>query len=90
MTINVSYSPSILLTISLVGVITRSISVAADAAVLFFTLQATWSIIKANSDIKAQITLTSTLVQNGNPIDWPVYLMTDVEYHLGSLQFGYG
>ena len=53
----------------IVGVITRSIAVAADAAVLFFTLLTTYSTYKGGGEIRASTKLTTALVQNG------IYLM---------------
>lgn len=47
-------------------VITRSISVTADAMVLIFTLIATWSIFRTGAEARAQTTLTSMLLKNGD------------------------
>ena len=54
-------------------VITRAISVAADAAVLFFTLSTTKDILKVSEDSRRQATLTSTLLKNGTSVIVIVY-----------------
>ena len=55
-----------------VGVITRSVSVAADAAVLIITLICTWDIIKGSAETGMKNTLTTKLLYNGasTPIYW--------------------
>ena len=53
---------------SVVGVITRSISVAADASVLWFTLAVTWGFLKEDSEARAQSALTSLLLKNGKSL----------------------
>ena len=50
---------------NLVPVITRLISVANDVAVLYFTLSATWGILRTRFEIRASAPLTSMLVKNG-------------------------
>ena len=50
---------------STVGVITRAISVAADAAILLFTFLGTRSIFELSAEHRAQTTLMSMLLRNG-------------------------
>ncbi|KAK7676582.1 hypothetical protein QCA50_020458 [Cerrena zonata] len=52
--------------VSSVGIITRTISVAAYAAVLIFTISAIWSVLRVNLELKTQTTLTSLLLYNGS------------------------
>ena len=47
------------------GIVTRAISVAADAAMLLFTFLATRSIFEVNAEHRAQTTLMSMLLRNG-------------------------
>ena len=47
------------------GVITRAISVAADAAILLFTFLATRSIFELSPEHRGQTTLMSMLLRNG-------------------------
>ena len=51
----------------LVGVITRAVSVAADAAVLVVTLQKTFHIFKMDGDVRSSSKVMSTLAYNGKP-----------------------
>ena len=51
----------------LVGVITRAVSVAADAAVLAVTLQKTFHIFKMDGDVRSSSKVMSTLAYNGKP-----------------------
>ena len=53
--------------------ITRAISVAADAAVLFFTLSTTKDILKVSEDSRRQAMLTSTLLKTGTSVIVIVY-----------------
>ena len=48
-----------------VPVITRAISVAADAAILLFTFLATRSIFELNAEHRGHTTLMSMLLRNG-------------------------
>ena len=48
-----------------VPVITRAISVAADAAILLFTFLATRSVFELSAEHRAQTTLMSMLLRNG-------------------------
>ena len=57
-----------LMNVPAVGIITRSVSVAADAAVLFFTLSTTWTILRQNRNVGSQNSLLSSLTRNGK---WP-------------------
>ena len=50
------------------GVITRAISVAADAAILLFTFLVTRSILKISTEHRAQSTLMSMLIRNGQSL----------------------
>ena len=50
---------------STVGVITRAISVAADAAILLFTFLATRSIFELSVEHRGETTLMSMLLRNG-------------------------
>ena len=71
-------------------VITRAISVAADAAVLFFTLSTTKDILKVSEDSRRQATLTSTLLKNGTLLIAIVFVdyLTKHHYSLtGAFQF---
>lgn len=54
--------------ISIVGIITRSISVASDAAVLFYTISVTWGIVRIGSNAGTSTTLASALLRNGECI----------------------
>ena len=51
-----------------VGVITRVISVAADVAVLVFTLWKTFHIFKMDEETRVTMRITTTLAYNGNKI----------------------
>ena len=48
-----------------VGVITRAISIAADAAILLVTFLATRSIFELSAEHRGQTTLMSMLLKNG-------------------------
>lgn len=55
---------------NLVGVITRAISVAADASVLGITLWKTFYVFGLNNEARAAAKITSILAYNGNPVLW--------------------
>ena len=61
-------SKSMLICGNTVGVITRVISVAADVAVLGFTLWKTFHIFKMDEETRVTMRITTTLAYNGNKI----------------------
>ena len=59
-----------------VGVITRAVSMATDAAVVGFTLWRVYYIFGADEDVRAMSRITTTLAYNGN-----TPTLIDNQYH---------
>ena len=73
-----------------VGVTTRAISVAADIAVLGFTLWKTFYIFKIDEETRETMKFTTTLAYTGNMPGLLFKISTLINtFHLGTIQFGY-
>lgn len=70
----------ILTLILLVGVITRAISMGANAAVLIFTLWATVGISRFSQRAKTKASLVTTLIRNGKHF-WGDFTQFKLTYH---------
>lgn len=77
--ISMFYSAVYAYMIFIVGVITRSISMAADAVVLGLTLWKTIYIFREDAEVRANSKLTTTLAHGGNAVYMLIvsYSLTD-------------